>query len=125
MRRKGANPLGKITAAAISLTLSIVSAAGADALVFPADLRAALKESTAFQTRASTTAIPGAVRASFIKSTGEKSFSMAEPGAEWQVTDVISNRELPGRRLVNVALSSPFCIVFYEIGGIARSYRVA
>jgi hypothetical protein len=50
---------------------------------------------------------------------------MAEPGAEWQSTDVIYKPGLPRRRLGKVALSKSFCILFYELGGIGWSYHVA
>jgi hypothetical protein len=98
----------------------------------PDDVRAALKEPGAFQLRAALSGIPDSVRAAFIKLTPEDSFSMAEPGARYQSTDV----PLPGpplvpgpppsfRRLVNVALSKSFCILFYERGGIAWSAQIA
>jgi hypothetical protein len=83
-----------------------------------------IKDPSSFQVRASVSAIPGSVRASFAKARGEESFVMAEPGGEWQVTDVIGKPELPRRRLKAVALSREFCILFYELGGRGHSHHV-
>jgi hypothetical protein len=91
----------------------------------PAEVRGALEDPTAFQISAAVSAIPNSVRTSFAKAAGEKSFSMAEPGAEWQSTDVVYKLALPHRRLGHVALSKSFCILFYERGGRGWSYHVA
>jgi hypothetical protein len=50
---------------------------------------------------------------------------MAEPGAEFQVTDVAGNPKLPIRRLVAAGCSSDHCLVYYERGGIAHTWQVA
>ena len=51
---------------------------------------------------------------------------IATPGADWQVTDVISpGRSLPGRRFVLGARSGDRLWVWYESGGIARQTHVA
>ncbi len=91
----------------------------------PEDVRASLKDASGFQIRASVFAIPGSVRMSFAKARGEQLFAMAEPGAEWQATDVVRKPGLPRRRLETVALSQSFCILFYELGGRGHSYHVA
>ena len=49
---------------------------------------------------------------------------MAEPGAEWQSTDVVRKPGLPRRRLETVALSPSLCILFYELGGRGHSHHV-
>jgi len=49
---------------------------------------------------------------------------MAEPGADWNVTDVMVKPGLPFYRLGKVALSKSLCILFYEEGGFGWSYRV-
>ncbi len=91
----------------------------------PADLRAALKRPADFQTRTTILAIPNSVRTVFAKAAKQDAFAMAEPGAEWQATDVIMKQDLPVRRLEKVALSTRFCVIFYQLGGFASSYRVA
>jgi len=107
----------------------IAAAAGGN---LPEDGRAALKEPGAFQLRAAISAIPDSVRAAFTKLAREDAFSMAEPGARYQSTDVT----LPGpplvpgpppsfRRLAKVALSKAICILFYECGVVAWTAQVA
>jgi len=50
---------------------------------------------------------------------------IAEPGAEFQVTDVIVNPQLPIRRLVAAGCTIEYCLVYYERGGIAHTWHVA
>jgi hypothetical protein len=50
---------------------------------------------------------------------------IAEPGAEFQVTDVIVNPNLPIRRLVAAGCTIDLCLVYYERGGIAHTWHVA
>jgi len=89
-----------------------------------AEFRALLTESKNFQIRDTVSAIPVPVRASFAKNARQESFAMAEPGADWNVTDVMVKPGLPFYRLGKVALSKSLCILFYEEGGFGWSYRV-
>ena len=50
---------------------------------------------------------------------------IAEPGAEFQITDKITNQQLPSRRLVAAGCSIEYCLVYYERGGIAHTWQVA
>ena len=52
------------------------------------------------------------------------SLDIAEPGAEFQVTDAIVNPKLPIRRLVAAGCSTDHCLVYYERGGVAHTWRV-
>jgi hypothetical protein len=56
---------------------------------------------------------------------GSQALDIAEPGAEFQVSDEIVNSKLPIRRLVAAGCSYDHCLVYYERGGIARTWRVA
>ena len=56
---------------------------------------------------------------------GTNTLDIAEPGAPFQVTDVIVNPKLPMRRLVAAGCSTDHCIVYYERGGIAHTWQVA
>ena len=56
---------------------------------------------------------------------GSRSLDIAEPGAEFQVTDVIGNPKLPIRRMIAAGCSTDHCLVYYERGGLARTWRVA
>ena len=49
----------------------------------------------------------------------------AEPGAEFQSTDVIVKPELPGRRFDAGYASDDYFIMRYEVGGIAHTFHVA
>jgi hypothetical protein len=49
---------------------------------------------------------------------------MADPGQEWQATDVVMNPNLPTRRLISAGCSSDHCLIHYEQGGFAHFYRV-
>jgi hypothetical protein len=50
---------------------------------------------------------------------------LAEPGANFQSTDVIRGKRLPSRRLIFAGLSAKYSIVYYERGGIAYGLLVA
>lgn len=56
---------------------------------------------------------------------GSQTLDIAEPGTEFQVTDVIVNPKLPRRRLVAAGCSADHCLVYYERGGIAHTWHVA
>jgi len=55
---------------------------------------------------------------------GSPKLDIAEPGAEFQVTDVV-NPKLPIRRLVAAGCSTDHCLVYYERGGIPHTFHVA
>jgi hypothetical protein len=56
---------------------------------------------------------------------GSQTLDIAEPGAEFQVTDVVVKPGLPIRRLVAAGCSADHCLVYYERGGIAHTWQVA
>jgi hypothetical protein len=56
---------------------------------------------------------------------GSRTLEIAEPGAEFQVTDVIVNPTLPIRRLVAAGCTIAYCLVYYERGGVAHTWHVA
>ena len=56
---------------------------------------------------------------------GSPRLDIAEPGAEFQVTDVVVNPKLPIRRLVAAGCSTDHCLVYYERGGINHTWHVA
>jgi hypothetical protein len=55
---------------------------------------------------------------------GTPTLAIAEPGAEFQATDVIVKPGLPTRRLVAAGCSTGHCLVYYERGGIAHTWQV-
>ena len=56
---------------------------------------------------------------------GTRTLDIAEPGDEFQVTDVVWNPKLPTRRLVAAGCSYDHCLVYYERGGITHTWQVA
>jgi hypothetical protein len=69
--------------------------------------------------------LPLGVRDSLQTLFGSSFLDIAEPGTEFQVTDVIVNAKLPRRRLVAAGCSADHCLVYYERGGIAHTWHVA
>lgn len=49
---------------------------------------------------------------------------MADPGGEFQATDLVMKPNLPARRLSVAGCSPEHCIVYYERGGFARTWTV-
>jgi hypothetical protein len=56
---------------------------------------------------------------------GSRDLDIAEPGAEFQVTDVVVNPRLPTRRLAAAGCSTDHCLVYYERGGVDHTWHVA
>ena len=56
---------------------------------------------------------------------GRGTLDIAEPGAEFQVTDVIVKPNLPIRRMISAGCTRDFyCLLYYERGGIAHTWHV-
>lgn len=56
---------------------------------------------------------------------GSQSLDIAEPAAEFQVSDMIVNPNLPNRRLVAAGCTIEYCLVYYERGGVDHTWHVA
>ena len=113
--------------AAVGLILLSVGLAGDQAApsgVLSAALRAHVKAER-FQIVTSIRGLPLGVRDELQTLFGAQSLDIAEPGAEFQVTDVIVNAKLPIRRLVAAGCSTDHCLVYYERGGIAHTWQAA
>lgn len=68
--------------------------------------------------------LPIGVRDGLQKLFGSQSLDIAEPGAAFRVKDV-GDSTLPTRRLTAAGCSYDYCLVYYERGGDARTWRVA
>jgi hypothetical protein len=68
--------------------------------------------------------LPALVQSAIKTSFSSPKLEMADPGQEFQSTDVVMNPSLPTRRLISAGCSSDHCLVHYEQGGIAHFYRV-
>ena len=93
-------------------------------LVLPGPLLVHVKEER-FGIVSSIRGLPLGVRDGLQTLFGSRTLDIAEPGAEFQATDVIVNPTLPRRRLVAAGCSADHCIVYYERGGIAHTWQVA
>jgi hypothetical protein len=86
-------------------------------------LRAHVKDDR-FDIVTSIRGLPLGVRDELQKLFGAQALDIAEPGAPFQVTDVMTNPKLPIRRLVAAGCSTDHCLVYYERGGIAHTWQV-
>jgi hypothetical protein len=113
-----------LCAAAACLWSAAVSGQAA-APVLSDTLRAHMKDER-FAIVTSIRGLPLGVRDGLQKLFGSQTLDIAEPGAEYQATDVAVNPLLPSRRLVVAGCSADHhCLVYYERGGIAHTWRVA
>ena len=90
----------------------------------PAALRAHVNDER-FGIVTSIRGLPLGVRDELQTLFGSQTLDIAEPGAAFQVTDVIVNPKLSIRRLVAAGCSTDHCLVYYERGGIAHTWHVA
>jgi hypothetical protein len=105
------------------LVLYLVCAVGtqslccADVTKLSAADRKTLQDSSRFHEIHSTKELPPAI----VALCGDK---IAEPGQNWNATDVVSDPNLPAKRLIWAAIGGSYYVVHYERGGIAHTYHV-
>lgn len=95
--------------------------AGAPAL--SPELRAHV-QTEVFQPVTSLRGMPLGVREALGTLFGTRALDIAEPDAPFGASGVASEAALPIRRLVMAGCSYEHCLVYYERGGTARSWRV-
>jgi hypothetical protein len=78
-----------------------------------------------FQIVTSIRGLPLGVRDGLQTLFGSGTLDIAEPGAEFQVTNVVVNPKRPIRRLVAAGCSTDHCLVYYERGAIDHTWHVA
>ncbi len=66
--------------------------------------------------------VPLQVKAAFAGLTKESGFEMADPGQDFQLTDVIVQGKLPWRRMILAGISDTTCFLHYERGGRGHTY---
>jgi len=114
-----------LCAIGVSLWSAVVAGGQAAApVVLSRELRTHVKNER-FRIVTSIRGLPLGVRHGLQTLFGSQALDIAEPGAEFQVTDVIVNPKLPIRRLVAAGCSTDHCLVYYERGGIAHTWQVA
>ena len=77
-----------------------------------------------FEILTSVNRLPTPVRSAFATLSRQSSFEMADPGQNFQATDLITKKGLPWRRLIFAGISTGKCFLHYERGGRGRSYYV-
>ena len=113
---------------AIGVSLWSVVVAGnqaAPAVVLPEALRLHLRDER-FAIVTSIRGLPLGVRNELQTLWSSKTLDIADPGAEFQLSDVNVNPTLPARRLVAAGCAKDnHCLVYYERGGKSRTWLVA
>lgn len=109
---------------AIGVSFWSAVVAGQAPVALSGALRAQVKDER-FAIVTSIRGLPLGVRDGLQTLFGSGTLDIAEPGAEFQVTDVIINTTLPIRRLVAAGCTIAYCLVYYERGGIAHTWHVA
>jgi hypothetical protein len=108
----------------VSLLSSVVSGSQSAPAALPDALRAHVKAER-FGIVTSIRGLPLGVRDGLQMLFGGRTLDIAEPGAEFQATDVIVTPRLPIRRLVAAGCSTDHCLVYYERGGFAHTWQLA
>ena len=109
-----------------SLTLTLwcaVTAAQTSSASLPETLRAHL-ENERLDIVTSVRGLPLGVRDALQGLFGGQTLDLAEPGAEFQLTDAATNRTLPRRRMIAAGCATDHCLVYYERGGRDRTWYV-
>jgi hypothetical protein len=88
------------------------------------ELRAHVRDER-FQIVTSLRGLPLGVRSALQTLFGSPGLDIAEPGDEFQAAGAAVRATLPLRRLVVAGCSYEHCLVYYELGGVARTWRVA
>jgi hypothetical protein len=104
----------------VLLVVAIPAFCYADVAKLSAELRKALQDSKRFHEVRSTTNLPPAVVALCADENGR----LAEPGQNWEPTDVIMDSKLPRKRLIWAATDGEYFVVHYERGGIDHSFHI-
>ena len=106
------------------LSAVVAGSQAAPPVALSPELRAHVRDGR-FQISTSIRGLPLGVRSELQRLFGSQTLDIAEPGAEFQAGDAIANSRLPIRRLVAAGCSYDRCLVYYERGGSAPTWRVA
>lgn len=78
-----------------------------------------------FQIVTSVRGLPLGVRSALQTLFGSAALDIADPGDEFRAAGSAVQATLPLRRLVVAGCSYEHCLVYYELGGVAHTWRVA
>jgi hypothetical protein len=102
-------------------TAAIQSLCYADVTKLPAEDRKVLLDASRFHEVHSTSDLPSVI---LTLCDGGGDGKLAEPGQNWNATDVITDPTLPGKRLIWAAIGGEYYVVHYERGGIDHSFHI-
>jgi hypothetical protein len=108
----------------VSLWSAVIAGSQTAPAALSGELRAYVRDER-FQIVTSIRGLPLGVRGELETLFGSQALDIAEPGAKFQVNDVVGNAKLPTRRLVAAGCSYEHCLVYYERGGTAHTWQVA
>ena len=111
-----------LAAAGFGILAVVAAAQPAVAPRLPASLQAHIRDER-FQAVTAVRGLPLGVREELQRMFGSSAMAIADPGAPFQVTDVITDPSLPIRRLSVAGCSQDHCLVYYERGGIAHVWH--
>jgi hypothetical protein len=86
----------------------------------PSDVRTLLEEPNNFSSIKTAKLLPKSVISLFVSDFD----GLAEPGEDWQVTDLIIDAKLPFKRLIWAAKKNDIYVVHYEEGGMGYSCHI-
>jgi hypothetical protein len=104
----------------VLLVVAIPAFSSADVTTLSAELRKALQDSSRFHEVHATTKLPPLV----VKLCADENGRIAEPGQNWQATDVVIDNKLSWKRLIWAATDGEYFVVHYERGGIDHSFHI-
>ena len=115
-----------LSAIGVSLWLAVAAGSQAPSAGTLAGPLRAHVQGERFQIVTSIRGLPLGVRDGLQKLFGSGALDIAEPGADFQATDVVVDPKLPIRRLTLAGCSTDHhCLVYYERGGIDHTWHVA
>jgi hypothetical protein len=115
----------QVTTVVVGMLLAAASVSSAQPAV-PATVPTATQahvRSERFQVVSAVRGLPLGVREELQRMFGSSAMAIADPGAPFQVTDVITDPSLPIRRMSVAGCSQDHCLVYYERGGIAHVWH--
>jgi hypothetical protein len=108
----------------VSLWSAVAAGSQGPPVELSGSLRAHVKDER-FGIVTSIKGLPLGVRHELQSLFGSHTLDIAEPGAEFQLTEPVGSSKLPIRRLVAAGCSIDHCLVHYERGGSAHTWPVA
>jgi hypothetical protein len=123
-RRRMARERVALVACLVLVSLSLISSQSAEQPTVLSELLRTHLRGEQFVAVTAVAGLPNGIREGLRRLFGRSTLELAEPGAEFQVTDVIMKPNLPIRRLISAGCSADHCLVYYERGGIAHTRYV-